>query len=374
MEQKEPKKYVIVDVETSGGHPFETRITEISIQVSNGTNLIASYTTLINPTVKIPPYVRRLTGITNEMTSSAPKFRQVAKEIFKFVNEAVFVAHNVAFDYNVLKSEFKRIGIDWEAERLCTVQASRKIFPGKESYSLGKLSAELNIVVENRHRAEGDARATLDLFHMLMLENNITLHETISTEKKDYLLYEKYSHLKLHTIPGKTGILEVVDQNNKVKYYKAAPNLKKVAMSFIKHAEKNNDTETIKQLNFTLTGSLLLAKILEREKRGRAKQNEGEIEIAHHKRLSQKSFLIIDKGPDTNHKSVLLILDGKLVNYGITKLQVTAGNIKEVMGELSKARNPENIDVVTSYLSSNKVEKLEYIKGNAEESRPKSKQ
>ncbi|HLP11605.1 MAG TPA: 3'-5' exonuclease [Flavobacteriales bacterium] len=362
MENTAPRKYVIVDVETSGGHPFETRITEISIQVSNGKDLIASYTTLINPQVKIPPYVRRLTGITNEMTSSAPKFRMVAKEIFKFVNEATFVAHNVAFDYNVLKSEFKRIGIDWEAERLCTVKASRKIFPGKESYSLGKLSADLSIIVENRHRAEGDARATLELFHMLMTTNVEMLHESISTEKTDYLLYEKYSHLKLHTVPNKTGLLEIVDKTGKSKFYKSGTNLKKIAVAYIKQAEKENKVDLIGEIKFTLTGSPLLAKILERERRGKHREPQP-TDKPGNKKLSERSYIIIDKGPDANHKSVLLILEGKLVNYGIAKTEATQGDVKAIIPELSKAKNPENIDVVQFYLSSNKVEKLEFIKG-----------
>src|SRR5688572_25586367 len=103
-------KFVVVDVETSGGHPHESRITEISMQVTNGSDIISSYTTLINPTVGIPPYVRRLTGITNDMTDSAPLFRQVAKDILKIMQNCVFVAHNVSFDYSVLRSEFKRIG------------------------------------------------------------------------------------------------------------------------------------------------------------------------------------------------------------------------------------------------------------------------
>lgn len=361
METKEARKYVIVDVETSGGHPFETRITEISIQVSNGKDLIASYTTLINPTVKIPPYVRRLTGISNEMTNSAPKFRQVAKDIFKFVNEAVFVAHNVAFDYNVLKSEFKRIGIDWEAERLCTVQASRKIFPGKESYSLGKLSSELNIPIENRHRAESDARATLDLFHLLMQSNEVLLAETISTEKKDYLLYERYSHLKLHTVPSKTGFLEIKDTGGKTIYFKAGTNIRKVAVSYLKLAEKKNENEKIGEIAFILTGSPLLAKLMERERKGKNRDiNIPATEL--NKKLSQRSFIIIDKGPDAHHKTVLLILEGKLVNYGIMSTQVVVGNIKEIISNLGKNRYSEDIHFLSYYLSSNKVEKLEFFK------------
>ncbi len=363
MENKDPRKYVIVDVETSGGHPFETRITEISIQVSNGKDLIASYTTLINPTVKIPPYVRRLTGITNEMTSSAPKFRQVAKEIFKFVNEAVFVAHNVAFDYNVLKSEFKRIGIDWEAERLCTVVASRKIFPGKNSYSLGNLSRELNIIIENRHRAEGDARATLDLFHLLMQTDTALLRESVSAEKKDYLLYEKYSHLNLHTIPNKTGFVSIHDSKDKILFTKGGTSIKKMVMGYIKHAEKHKEgsASIVNSIKYTLTGSPLLAKIMERESRGKNKETEI-TDKALTKKFGERSFVVIDRGPDAGQKTVMLVLQGKLVSYGIMNAPVPTKDVQHITKSLGKATNPENINIIADYLSSNKVEKLEYLK------------
>lgn len=363
MEHKEPRKYVIVDVETSGGHPFETRVTEISIQVSNGKDLIASYTTLINPTVKIPPYVRRLTGITNEMTDSAPKFRQVAKEIYKFVNEAVFVAHNVAFDYNVLKSEFKRIGIDWEAERLCTVKASRRIFPEKKSYSLGNLSQELNITIENRHRAEGDARATLELFHMLMESNSSMLLETVSAETKDFLLYEKYSHLKLHTVPNKTGYVTIHNSKGEIVYAKSGTSLKKLVMSYIKHADKTNPENDIAEIKCTLTGSPLLAKILEKEHRAKNKeQNKEAAELAPNKKFSNKSFVVIDKGPDAEHKTVMLVLQGKLVSYGIVRTQERIKDVQKLAKTLGKAIHPENAEIITSYLSQHKVEKLEFIR------------
>ena len=360
MEQKEARKYVIVDVETSGGHPFETRITEISIQVSNGKDLIASYTTLINPTVKIPPYVRRLTGITNEMTDSAPKFRQVAKEIYKFLNEAVFVAHNVAFDYNVIKSEFKRIGIDWEAERLCTVKASRRIFPEKKSYALGNLTGELNITIENRHRAEGDARATLDLFHLLMETNALMLLETVSAETKDFLLYEKYSHLKLHSVPNKTGYVTILNQKGQVVYAKSGTSIRKLVMSYLKQIEKSNIEQEITEIKYTLTGSPLLAKILERENKSRKKEQE--IQIEPNKKYSNKSFIVIDKGPDAEHKTVLLVLQGKLISYGIVKTQERVKDVNKLTRELGKAIHPENADIITNYLSNNKVEKLEFIR------------
>ena len=132
-------------------------------------------------------------------------------------------------------------------------------------------------------------------------------------------------------------------------------------MSYIKQAEKDNVANQIAELKFTLTGSPLLAKIMEREKRGKHRENEN-VSSVPNKKLSQRSYIIIDKGPDANHKCVLLILEGKLVNYGIIETEITSGDVKAIISNLSKAKNPDNSDLVTHYLSSNKVEKLEFIK------------
>lgn len=365
MSIPENKRFVVVDVETSGGHPYETRITEISLQVSNGRDLISSYTTLINPTVKIPPYVRRLTGITNEMTDSAPVFRQVAKDILKLTQNAVFVAHNVAFDYHVLKSEFKRAGIDWECEQLCTVKASRKIISGLNSYSLGNLSGALDIKISNRHRAEGDARATLDLFHILFERDLASLNEFITPENtNEYALYEKYRHLNLHDIPSRAGLLTVFDDKGQARWIKSGTNLKKIAMSYLKYREKRDAGYNLKQFEVTPTGSLLLAKIMEKESKHKYfKYTEAEqSQDKHPVKFRNRSFMVIDKGPAPDEKSVLLVVKGRLTNYGILNTQNQSNTFDQLKDILEKAQNPHFFSTVADYLEKNKVEKLEFIK------------
>lgn len=159
--------YAIVDIETTGGGP-SARITEIAIYRYDGSQILDQFQTLVNPKIFIPPFITHITGITNEMVANAPIFEEVKDQIRSITEGAWFVAHNVKFDYGFIKNEFESSGEIFQRNQLCTVQLSRKIFPGLKSYSLGKLCANLNIQIENRHRADGDASATVKLFDMLL--------------------------------------------------------------------------------------------------------------------------------------------------------------------------------------------------------------
>lgn len=160
--------YSIVDIETSGGSPKRDRITEIAILSFNGTEITERFSTLINPECNLPYYITNITGITDNMLVNAPKFSEIAGEILKITANKIFVAHNVHFDYNFVKEEFKRLGIKFHRQQLCTVQKSRKLIPGMKSYSLGNICNDLNIRILNRHRALGDAEATVELFKIIM--------------------------------------------------------------------------------------------------------------------------------------------------------------------------------------------------------------
>ena len=127
-------KYSIIDVETTGGSQGKDRITEIAIFVFDGEKVIDQFQTLVNPQRPIQPYVIQLTGITNEMVAHAPTFPEVAKKVVEITDGTVFVAHNVGFDYMQIKNEFKSLGYDYNRKRLCTVNLSRKILPGQDSY------------------------------------------------------------------------------------------------------------------------------------------------------------------------------------------------------------------------------------------------
>lgn len=168
--------YTIIDIETTGGNPKKDRITEIAIISFNGVEITDRFSTLLNPGRTIPYFITEITGITDSMLIDAPKFEDVAAKIMKLTANKIFIAHNVNFDYNFIKEEFKRIGINFNRKKICTVQKSRVLIPGKKSYSLGNICNELDIEIKDRHRAMGDAEATVELFKIIM-KNHVLIQE-----------------------------------------------------------------------------------------------------------------------------------------------------------------------------------------------------
>ena len=160
--------YTVIDIETTGAVYKYAKITEIAVFVYNGERITDQLVTLVNPEMDIPLPITRLTGITNEMVSAAPRFFEVARKIVEITSGRIFVAHNVMFDYRFIQEEYRRLGYDFSRKRICTVQLSRKLIPGKSSYSLGNLCREMDISIEGRHRAGGDALATVRLFEKLL--------------------------------------------------------------------------------------------------------------------------------------------------------------------------------------------------------------
>ena len=117
---------------------------------------------------EIQPFIQNLTGINKEMLKNAPKFTDISKKIIDITNNCTLVAHNADFDYRVLRNEFTNIGVSFNRKTLCTIELSKELLPEQDSYSLGKLAASLGIKIKKRHRADGDAMATLKLFKMLL--------------------------------------------------------------------------------------------------------------------------------------------------------------------------------------------------------------
>ena len=163
--------FSIIDIETTGNSYKHGKITEIAIYQHNGQQITEFFTTLINPEMDIPFFITELTGIDNNMVKDAPRFFEVAKKIVELTQGRTFVAHNVSFDYKFIQEEFARLGYDYTRKTMCTVQLSRRLIPGHRSYSLGRLCSELGIEINGRHRAAGDALATVKLFEILLGKN-----------------------------------------------------------------------------------------------------------------------------------------------------------------------------------------------------------
>ncbi|ACU04857.1 exonuclease domain-containing protein [Pedobacter heparinus] len=260
--------YAVVDIETTGGFASGNGITEISILVHDGREVVEAYETLINPGQEIPAYIETLTGISNEMVVTAPLFGGVAAEIYAMLHDKIFVAHNVNFDFSFIKHHLSLSGYDLRCKKLCTVRLSRKLFPGYSSYSLGKLCNALNIAIHDRHRAGGDARATAELLTLLLktdLEGIIV--QTLSRASKEQVLPPHLSRTQIDKLPQVPGVYYFRDQKGIVVYVGKAKNiLKRVCSHFTGNNSGKQRQEFLKNIHsidFEICGTELMAFILE---------------------------------------------------------------------------------------------------------------
>jgi DNA polymerase III subunit epsilon len=260
--------YAIVDIETTGGYAAKHRITEIAIYYHDGMQVTDTYHTLINPGRNIPYYITGLTGITTEMVFSAPSFKEIAADIHKKLDGKVFVAHNAHFDYSFLKKEFEQVGIQWQSRKLCTVRLSRKIIPGLPSYSLGSLAESLGIPIANRHRAGGDAAATVRIFDQLIQRDRDNyIIKALKKNSGDTILPPNLSREEFDKLPTECGVYYFHNARGHVIYVGKAVNIKKrIAGHFTGDARewsRSRIRNEIHHISYELTGNELIALILE---------------------------------------------------------------------------------------------------------------
>ncbi|WP_417876466.1 exonuclease domain-containing protein [Winogradskyella sediminis] len=256
--------YTIIDVETTGQG---NRMTEISIFKYDGTTVIDEFTSLINPESFIPQHITALTGIDNALVADAPTFAEVAQDILEITEGTIFVAHNVNFDYNVINGEFKRLGIEFTRKKLCTVRLSRRLLPGHRSYSLGKLCNALDINLVDRHRARGDAEATVILFKLLLQQPNASevFKEFLNKNSKEATLPPNLPKETFEALPNTAGIYYFKDKKGKVIYVGKAINIKKRVLShFYSKTKKSQDmVRETADIDFEDSGSELIALLME---------------------------------------------------------------------------------------------------------------
>jgi DNA polymerase-3 subunit epsilon len=262
--------FAIIDIETCGGK-YEYRrgrITEICIAIHDGLRVVEKYTTLINPECYISPYFISLSGITNEMVAKAPKFHEIAKTIIDMTEGKIFVAHNVAFDYGFIKDEFAGLGYKYKRETLCTVRLSRKLMPGKLSYSLGKLCESIGIDVQNRHRAEGDVDATIQLFDRLLeLKSMHPQFKNLGVEDLMTRRIDKIKHYILDKLPEACGVYYFLNKEQQIIYIGKSVNMYNRAMSHFNSKESKGKKmlNDLYNVDFVKTGSELVALLHEAE-------------------------------------------------------------------------------------------------------------
>jgi len=260
--------YAIVDIETTGGYAAANGIIEVSIQVFDGTEVIEQFETLVNPDQQIPKYIQAFTGITNEMVADAPRFEEVAEKIFTILQGNIFVAHNVNFDYSFIKNHLDFYGYTFVARKLCTVRLSRQIFPGYPSYSLGNLCHSLGIELNDRHRAGGDARATVTLFKKLLDNDSKSLIETsLRRNSKEQALPPNVARADFEALPQCPGVYYFHDQKHKIIYVGKAKNIRSRVNSHFSNnsdsRQKQNFIRNTYAITFQPTATELMAAILE---------------------------------------------------------------------------------------------------------------
>lgn len=259
--------YSIIDVETTGQ---TNRITEISIFKYDGNKVIDEYTTLVNPGEVIPVYITVLTNIDNATVANAPYFKDVAQAILDFTKDTVFVAHNVNFDYKMISGEFKRLGLSFNRDKLCTVRLSRALFKGLPSYSLGKLCKSLDIPLKDRHRARGDAEATVILFQKLLNQEDalFVFESQLLASKKDKP--PKNSNLKavdFDALSEHVGVYFLYNANHDVIFVGRAKNIKKAVLNLF-NSKKRKDVDMcaeVASIDFKCSGHDAIAQLMELE-------------------------------------------------------------------------------------------------------------
>ncbi|MEW7290468.1 exonuclease domain-containing protein [Aquimarina sp. 2304DJ70-9] len=305
--------YAILDIETTGGKYNEEGITEIAIYKFDGHEVVDQFISLVNPERPIQPFVANLTGINNQMLRSAPKFYEVAKRIVEITSDCVVVAHNASFDYRILRTEFSRLGFEYERQSLCTVELSKRLIPDQDSYSLGKLVRSLGIPLSDRHRANGDAKATVKLFKLLLtkdLEKKIITDAVRIDTKKQ--VDDKLLKL-IEQAPIATGVYYMHREDGTIIYIGKSKNIKKrLNQHFTNDNRKSRRIqEEVVNVSYEITGSELVALLKESEeiKRNKPKYNRAlrrtKFDQALYKFIDDNGFVNLKVSKADHRKTII---------------------------------------------------------------------
>ena len=267
--------YSIIDIESNGAGFRKESIIEIAIYKYDGHEIVDQFISLINPENEITPFVQKLTKISPKMVKTAPKFHEIAKRVVEITEGTTLVGHNIDFDYRMLRKEFKRLGYEFKINTLDTIPLAKKLIPEAESYSLGKLVKSLGIPLTDQHRAGGDARATLDLFKLLIIKDKDSEiiqqhHEEVNA--KTYL--NKVRDLT-QDLPSERGILYFQNSDGKIIFSDFVEDLNKFAKSVFNTKKKRWEKlqEETENIQYELTGNDILAKLMMKTKGLRKREN-----------------------------------------------------------------------------------------------------
>jgi DNA polymerase-3 subunit epsilon len=355
--------YTILDIETTGGKFNEEGITEIAIYKYDGHTVVDQFISLINPEKEIQKFVVQLTGINNKMLQNAPKFYEVAKRIIEITKDCTLVAHNTSFDYRILKTEFDRLGYDFNRNTLCTVELSQQLILDQPSYSLGKLIKALGIPMTDRHRATGDALATVQLFKLLLekdvdktiIQNSVKYHDRrVEKERLQKLIDLVPKALGLFYIHGLDGKVIYLGRGKDVK-----SEVNKLFLKQTKRASKIQDRAT--SISYEKTGNELFTRLkyyIELEALA-PKFNFPKERKLSLQDFNNENFILFEKGREIEEHAVILIENREVFGYGYTNLAFQENNIDILKSILTPIKDKELAKVIIkNYLNKNNVQKI----------------
>lgn len=217
-------KFAVVDIECTGGTWGQERIIDVAVFVLEDGEVVDQFVSLVNPEVPIDYYVTKLTGITNKMVRTAPKFYELAKRIVKITDGCTFVAHNISFDYRVFQQEFEALGFEYHRATLDTIPYCERIFPEWENYGLKTVSKELGLVNAARHRAEGDARLTTDLLKVLLEKDRTAYLDQVFVSKQASEGRNPFKE-QVKDLQNRVGLYYIYNEQDEVIYVGSSKDL-----------------------------------------------------------------------------------------------------------------------------------------------------
>jgi len=349
--------YSILDIETTGGKFNEEGITEIAIYKFDGHTVVDQFISLVNPERPIQEFVVKLTGINNKMLKNAPKFYEIAKRIIEITDKTTLVAHNANFDYRILKTEFSRLGFDYKKDNLCTIELSKKLIPNQESYSLGKICKSLGIPISNRHRASGDAMATVKLFKILLEKDNQKeiLQQTIKNHNQSSTKH-KINRL-IDTLPEEEGVFYLHDIEGRVIFIGKGVNMKAHLTKTLAKTSKRSlkIKERTEKVSFENTGNYLFTKLkyhleldlLKPKFNYLRKRKKAPLPFAH------PNFMILLAGRNEGENAIVLIENDEVFGYGYTNLAYQENQLEILKNSINPITNQTLAKhIVKSYLNS----------------------
>ncbi|MBK1894929.1 3'-5' exonuclease [Chryseobacterium paridis] len=256
--------YSIIDIESNGAGYRKECIIDIAIYRYDGQKIVDQFISLVNPESDITPFVQKLTSITPKMVKTAPKFHEIAKRVIEITQNTTLVGHNIDFDYRMLRQSFKGLGYDFKINTLDTIPLAKKLIPDEASYSLGKLVKSLGIPLTNHHRADGDARATLELFKLLVskdTENEIIQEHHDETNAKTYI--NKIKQLT-QDLPNEKGFVYFQSEKGKIILSEYVQDINKFSKKVFNSKSKKWEAiqNNVEQISFELTGNDIIAKLI----------------------------------------------------------------------------------------------------------------